>query len=260
MKIFFRNVLYNSILAFLSAFQLTTLFHEFGHFISYYFFGAHPELFHNYVQIPDQQLSIQVKIISALAGPLFSLVQGIIFGIILLKRQNNGNKELLFLWMSLLGFVNFFGYLMLTPLSSAGDTGKVAELLGMHFFSRVLISIVGISILIIIVIKVGKYFSAFMPAGLNLSERRKFVNCIMFYPILAGGVVNTVLAFPLQVTLSAIYPATSSFVILSAYGRILKAGNLPVHNSHIEKKISVHLLILTIGLIILNRLLTCGIG
>lgn len=260
MKVVRGNILFNSTLAFIAAFILTTVFHEFGHFISYLAFGAHPELYHNSVQIPEQTLGILPLIISAMAGPVFSLIQGIIFALVLSRKRQNDDKKLFFLWLSLFGFINFFGYLMLTAFSSVGDTGVVAELLRLPDFIRILISIMGVSVLIMLVFRLANFFSDFIPAGIPVSVRRKYMNNIMFYPILIGSVVNTILAFPIPVILSAIYPATSSFVVISAYGRILKTEKASAGNSMVETHKSVFLPVLTVALILLNRLLTCGIG
>jgi hypothetical protein len=71
--------------------------------------------------------------------------------------------------------------------------------------------------------------------------------------------VNVLLAFPIPVILSVIYPATSSYVILSSYGVILKAENVLPQESEIEKKISMFLIIVTSTAVILNRVLTIGI-
>ncbi|NOX88066.1 MAG: hypothetical protein GXO77_03500 [Calditrichaeota bacterium] len=255
-----KNIFINSTLAFVSAFLLTTFIHEFGHFISYYLSGAHPVLFHNRVYASDQQMSIQIKIISALAGPIFSLAQGIVFVIPEFRKQGNKISDLLFLWLGLLGFINFFGYLMLTPISEAGDTGKVAELLQIPYSFRILIAVAGIVILLVIIRQTGRLFTNFIPEKSEFGERRKYVNRIMFFPVLTGSIVNAILSFPIMVTLSVIYPATSSFVIMSAYKVILKTQKTGIHKSVIEDRISLFLIILTAIVIIVNRLLTIGIG
>jgi hypothetical protein len=142
MKISFRNILVNSTLAFVSAFIFTTIFHEFGHYLSNLLFGADPTWFHNYVQISDESLTVNMRIFSALAGPFFSLVQGIVLGFIITKTKGNSASRLFILWLSLLGFVNFFGYLIMTPFSTTGDTGKVAELLNLALIVRIIIAVV----------------------------------------------------------------------------------------------------------------------
>jgi hypothetical protein len=255
-----QNVFINSMLVFVSAFIITTIIHESGHFISYYLFGAHPYMYHNYVGVAELKLSITTKIVSAMAGPVISCIQGIIFGVIVLKKPDSTPKSLLFLWLSLLGFINFFGYLMLTPLSTVGDTGKVAELLNLSYIYRILVAVIGIITLIYLVIKIGRNFVNFIPRETGLPERRKYVNSLVLFPIIAGSAVNVLLAFPVPVILSVIYPATSSYAVMCAYGVILKTKRAPSLESIIENKISRFLIFLTLSAILLNRLLTMGVN
>ena len=170
-----RNTLINSSLAFTVAFFLTTIIHEFGHFLSYFISGAHPVIYHNYVSASDDDLNIHIRIISILAGPIISLLQGILFGLIVTTSSKRSIVHLFYFWLSLLGFVNFFGYLMMTPISDVGDTGKAAEMLQIGNLWRLLIAIAGFMILIWIILRMGKYFSYFIPSGKDLAERRKYV-------------------------------------------------------------------------------------
>jgi hypothetical protein len=247
-------------MAFVSAFILTTIIHELGHYLSYLVFGADPTLFHNYVQIADQPLPIYVKIISALAGPFISLLQAIFFGILVTQNRKNTTTYLVFIWLSLLGFVNFFGYLIMTPLSTVGDTGKVAELLHLAYSLRIATAVVGFILLIGIILKVGKYFSNFIPGDQNAKQRAIYVYRIMFFPIMIGSLFNTLLAFPAVALLSVIYPATSPYVIMVSFGSILKISSPnsaePLFASHAMKPLAV----LFLAAIILNRLLTLGVG
>ncbi len=255
-----KYVLINSTMAFVSAFIFTTFIHEFGHYISYFVFGANPILFHNHVQTPEQQISIHAKIISALAGPVSSLLQGIVLGFIVSKKRKNTASYLFYLWLSLLGFVNFFGYLVMTPLSTVGDTGKVAELLNIDYSVRIVTAVVGFVLLILIIFKIGKNFSTFIPAEPELKQRTKYVYHIMFFPILIGSILNTLLAFPVVAFLSVIYPATSSYVIMSSFGSILKNSNPQPTRPEFEDKIMKSFALLLLSAIILNRLLTMGVG
>jgi hypothetical protein len=260
MKKSYKNVLVNSTLAFVSAFFITTLFHEFGHFLSYLLYGANPTLYHNYVSIPEQQLSLSVKIVSALAGPVFSLIQGTVFALLLNVYSKNSAGRLLMLWLSLLGFVNFFGYLMITPLSTGGDTGKVAELIQIGFIYRVLIAVIGIGILIYLVKRIGIRFSEFIPVDLDKSTKRKYVYHIMFYPIILGSIIDTIFAFPLPAWVSALYTATSAFVIMISFGSIVNAQVPGGTTSDIAEKFYRSLLYLVLVCIGINRLLTMGLG
>lgn len=170
-----RNILINSTLAFVSAFIITTFIHESGHYLSYLVLGGNPTLFHNYVQTQDQPLDAHVTIIAGLAGPLFSLAQGLVFGLVVAEGGKNTTSHLLFLWLSLLGYVNFFGYLGMTPLSTRGDTSKVAELLDIDPSIRILIAIVGFIALILFILKTGRNFFNFIPENQDLNMRTNYV-------------------------------------------------------------------------------------
>jgi len=256
----FRFVFLNSLLIYISGFILTTIIHESGHFIAYWISGVHVVLYHNHVSASAEDLSLTIKVVAALAGPFISLVQGVIFSLIIFRKQSNTNGYLFSLWAGLLGFINFFGYLMLTPFSTAGDTGKAAQLLQLPSVYQFLISVAGIAILIFIMIKMGYFFSNFIPKGTGLPEKRKYINALILYPILAGSLVNVLLAFPVPVLLSVIYPATSSYAVLSAYRAILKAESIFNKPAAIETRIPVGTVLLTGLAIIVNRLLTIGFG
>jgi hypothetical protein len=255
-----RYVLINSTLAFVSAFIISTFIHELGHYISYFIFGANPTLYHNYVQTPDQQINILPKIISALAGPLGSLIQGIVLGLVIYNKQKNTAGHLFYLWLSLLGFVNFFGYLVMTPLSTVGDTGKVAELLNIDYSIRIVTAILGLILLVLVIFKIGRNFSNFIPAEHDMKGREKYVYHIMFFPILIGSIMNTLLGFPVTAFLSIIYPATSSYIIMSSFSSILNNPNPQSTIPEFENKIMKSMVILLLSVIILNRLLTFGLG
>lgn len=260
MQTSFRILFINSSLAFVSAFIITTVIHESGHFILYFIFGAQPVLHHNFVQTLNNSINSNAIIISALAGPVISLVQGIILGTYLVRKPGNSDRYLLLLWMCLLGFINFFGYLMLTPISKKGDTGKVAEMLGISPVIQIIIAVIGILALISVVIKMGKYFANFIPADTDNIRKGKYINSMVMFPIMAGSLVNVLLAFPVPVLLSVIYPATSSYVVLTSYGTILKTENKLTSDTDIDKKVPIFLVVVAILAILLNRLLTIGIG
>ena len=217
-------------------------------------------LYHNYVSAPDEELEIHIRITSILAGPIISLLQGILFGILMYSYHPKRIIHLLFLWLSLLGFVNFFGYLTLTPLSVAGDTGKVAEMLNIGMIWRVLIALGGILIFIIIILREGKLFSYFIPEGNNLKERRKYTYSIMFYPIIIGSLIKSLFAFPIPALISILYTATSSFGIMISFRAILKNPVPHTGKLSVQERISIPLIVLVCIMFVINRLLTFGIG
>lgn len=260
MKKPFRIILINSTLAFISAFIFTTIFHEIGHYIAYQLLGADPTLFHNYVQTSNDSLPANARIIAALAGPFFSLLQGVILGFILIKGRGNSARHLFLLWLSLLGFVNFFGYLMMTPLSTMGDTGKAAELLGVALNARIAIAVLGLCALVWVIMVVAKHFGTYIPNQTDQASRVKYVYNLMFIPIMAGSVVNALLAFPIVAILSVIYPTTSPYVIMVSFSAILKFSGEYDTPPDFEHQIMRPLVILLLFAVAINRLLTLGIG
>lgn len=249
----------NSLLAFVAAFLLTTLIHESGHFISYLLFQAQPVLHHNYVSVATLELSLGARVTSSLAGPGISLLQGLFFLGLVMHRQSNKSIDIFYLWLGFLGCINFFGYVMLTPLSSAGDTGKVAALLNIPEFWQIIISVSGLFILLLLIFRHGALFGNFIPKSDTLKERGKHVNMLLLFPVIVGSLLNAALAFPVQVLLSVIYPATSSYALLWAYGRVLKAKESGLKLSEINLQISKPLLLIFLLMLIVNRLLVYGL-
>jgi hypothetical protein len=256
----FNKLYTNSMLSFIAAFIITTIIHEGGHFIAYLFLGAKPVMYHNYVITTDHTISNSVKIIAALAGPVTSLIQGIIFWILIKNESGRNGYTLTGLWLCLFGFINFFGYLMLTPLSTEGDTGKAAQLLQIPYPVKIFIAVLGLTTIILLVRKIAKHFSNFTPDQITITVRRKYINNLILFPIITGSIVNSLLAFPLPSILSVIYPATSAYVILSAYGVILKAKNGIPGNSVLESEISIPIIWILLSAFIVKSLLSGGVS
>lgn len=258
MKSASKYLFINSLLAFVAAFLLTTFIHESGHFISYLVFDAQPVLYHNYVATAGIELSVTARVISAMAGPVISLLQGIFFLALLSKRKQATASNLLFLWMCFLGLINFFGYLMLTPISQVGDTGKAAALLNIPVWGQILIAVSGLLIILIVIFKFAAWFGRFIPQPENVKERGKYVNALLLYPVMLGSLINAAFAFPVQVLLSIIYPLTSSYIILWGYGKVLKADVQNAADTKLLAGLSPLILSVLGGIIIISRLLVSG--
>jgi hypothetical protein len=248
----------NSLFVFVACFWITTTIHELGHYLVYLFLQASPVLFHNHVESAAEGLSVYQRTAAALGGPLISFAQGLIC-FILIRIIPKSALRLTVLWLSIFGFINFFGYVMLTPLTTTGDTGFAAEIMGVPNAVRMAIGLLGIVLLIFIIRAVAKHFSDFIPARTEISNKKRAITSLIVLPIIFGSLFNAALSFPVVAALSVIYPATSSFVVMSAYGVILGetsggAGDI----DSITSKIHIPLFVLCMAMIILNRLLTMG--
>ncbi len=252
-------LLANSTVAFIGAFTFTTLLHELGHFVSYLAFGAHATLYFNQVQADDTTVSLTGVIVSALAGPVVSLLQGIVCAWWVRTRRQNDAAQLFLQWLALLGVINFFGYLMLTPLSSVGDTGRVAGLLGFPAWLSALIAIGGIAVLLVIVFRQDRHFARFLHGDPGSRDRARWINVLVFFPIIVGSVVNVIFAFPIPTAISAIYPATSSLTVLAGYSAMLSAPRAELPASPLGRSVSWSLVAVAVALLVVNRLLVRGV-
>lgn len=249
----------NSTVAFVGAFTLTTLIHELGHFLSYLAFGAHPVLYFSRVEAKDSTVSMTGVVVSAMAGPIVSLVQGIVCAGWVRRRVLNQRADLFVQWLALFGFINFTGYLMLTPLSSGGDTGKAARLLGFPVWLNVGIALVGIALMLVTVIRQDRYFGGFLRGAPGTGERARSINTLVFWPILFGSVVNVAFAFPIPAVISVVYPATSSLTVLAGFSLMHKIQRPELPASPAAESVSFAWIAVAVVLLVINRLLVHGI-
>jgi hypothetical protein len=112
-----RFQLITSALAFAVAVLLSTTAHEFGHALAALALHAHPVV-HPFSVDPGVH-SNHDHLITALAGPLVSLVLGIV--VALLPRRGPAALRLLQFWFATISLGNLFAYLMTGPFHNAGD-------------------------------------------------------------------------------------------------------------------------------------------
>lgn len=168
----------------LAAIVAVTL-HELSRAVTGLLRGVHPTLYSNSVSFrPDDDPATQL--VTAATGPLFSLVLGVI---VLLpgRRVGRGFGRLLVLWLGLISIQVCAGYLMIAPLSRAGDTGKVLDLLGAPTLVFVVFVIVGV---------VGTLALSRTVAGQALRYTRGKAELfrLVMYPWLIGTAVVVVLS------------------------------------------------------------------
>lgn len=250
----------SSTVLFVGAFHLTTLLHELGHFVAYLAFHTHPTLYFNRVEAAESTVSRSGLIVSALAGPFTSLAQGFLCAWWVRTRRANTNGYLFVQWLALLGFINFFGYLMLTAFSSVGDTGKVAALLGVPTWLDELVSAVGIALLIVAMIRQDRHFEDFLDGEPGTRDRARWINALVYFPILAGSVVNVAFAFPISTAIGALDAATSSLSVLAGYWTMLRLPRTTQPRMAAGELVSCAWVVATLALLAINRLLVRGIG
>jgi len=225
-----QKIIINSTVLYVITFLLTTIIHEFGHAIVGVINCSQPILYHNYVEhLAINQLSILQKVSISLAGPIFSLIQGILAALLFLKIRKQSLFKLFLLWFSILGFSNFFGYLMTGPIFQEGDIGNVFLLLNIPVILQIIIALIGAIILFYIAYKLTTPFLLFSYKQEWLSEpklRKEFLFKIIIIPWLIGAIIVTILYLPVIAIVSIIYPFTSGMIFIIPWKNAKRVNNL----------------------------------
>jgi hypothetical protein len=204
----------NSIAMIIVTGLLTTILHELAHFIPAYFFGFQPELHHNFVNYDDTNLPADKIAIVAAAGPIVSLILGLIFLAVSKQTKSKGFFSLFMLWMGLQGYLTFFGYLFIAPFFTYGDTGKVFDIIGLPFLVVIAISIFGIVALNFLYKIEAKEFRFYGSENMTVAGR---ANALIFFPVL-GSIASGALQLPVPTFLSLLAPIMMPLSFMSMYG------------------------------------------
>ncbi|HEX5170697.1 MAG TPA: M50 family metallopeptidase [Cyclobacteriaceae bacterium] len=256
------NLVVHSALIYILCFMVNTGVHEGAHAVAAKLTGLHPILHHNYVSTSgEDSASLFVKVLTPAAGPLMSLLQGILFLLLLRTSPRKSLTTLFYLWMSVMGFINIGGYLMLTPLVDYGDTGRVFTLFGSPQWLKWIIAFAGLFGLIKLVLQFTRDFENQIPAAfLHQSFKPgRLANLLIAYPVLIGIPLTTLISLPAPTFISILYPTTSPFIIFMVYGRLRRKKEHLVGHADYPENISIILAVFTIGIFVITRLLVKGI-
>jgi hypothetical protein len=118
-----QSRLIQSAVAYATASLITVTLHEFGHGLAARLYGFHPTVYGLHEE--DVAASpIHVAVIAA-AGPVASLLLGLVFLAIHKRMRGQGFPRYLTLWLGLLGIALFMGYLLTPPFYTKGDVYRV---------------------------------------------------------------------------------------------------------------------------------------
>lgn len=260
-----RFVTINSTILFIIACILQTTLHEFGHFIAAILVHAKGiSIHHNNVDNIDEGLPLRSILFIKGAGPLMSLMIGIVFQIACSVQKKRNLVFLFKLYMSGFGYIGFFGYLMTTPIFTEGDTGYICSALKFPIWLTIGIAVSGALILYFLVRNLMEYFIEM--GSKEILEKKEtrfpFVHGILLLPVFFGIPITTLLNLPVSILLSLIAPLCGPFTFLWDYGNALKKKyHLKTTNDHFDRlnKLNYILIILLMLTIIYNRMLVKGI-
>ena len=260
-----KFVIINSTILFIVTAILEMTLHELGHYFAAIMVHAKGiSLHHNYVSNIDEGLAFRSVLFIKGAGPMVSLIIGMVFHFACSKLKKRSIGFLFLLYIAAFGYIGFFGYLLIAPIFTAGDTGYICSALNFPIWITISIAVLGGLILYLLVRNLTKYFVEM--GSKEILEKREsrisFVHSVLLLPVLYGMAFTTVLNLPVVTLLSLIAPICSPFTLLWDYGNALNknyhSGIMNVHFSRLNR-LNWMLIIFLILTIIYNRLLAKGV-
>ena len=121
-----RLLFWNSTVALVLAGMLSITLHELSHFVTGLALGRESTLYATSVAGGNETTSVAMA--TAAAGPLFSIVFGLII-VFAGRHWGTGFVRLFWMWLGFTSAQVGFGYLMIAIIAPVGDTGKVLALL-----------------------------------------------------------------------------------------------------------------------------------
>lgn len=255
-----RNILINSSLIRISSGLLTTIIHELGHFFVSILLGNSATLYHNRVETHGENLDFLNQLLIPMGGPIVSLLQGI-FCMLIYKKAKNGIASLLLLWLGIGGLMGFFGYMMIAPMFTIGDTGRIFELLEIPMGWQITLASISLLLFTFLLMKFHRYFEHFIPENITdeKTKRVKWAKILILYPVLIGIAVTSIMQFPVVYFLSILPSLTMPFMLFMVYGMMIMSKNTvdKKENKNVSE-LSIPIIVLFILTIIAFRLLVYG--
>lgn len=257
-------VFLNSTILFIIANILETLLHEFGHYFTALAVGIpNVTIYHNYTLFDNSSVSELNRLLVSSAGPLVSLLIGIIFQ---WACKGRTKKDLVFMfqnYLSIFGYISFFGYLMVAPFISEGDTSLAFQILDFPLWLVISISVISMMFLYVIMFRLTRNFVLLSPyEALEINYARgRFMAILILYPLIVGVVATTMLNLPVAAALILVSPIVKPLIILFTYPQALKKnyrGVISNRDFDSINQFNYYPLIALFAVVILNRLLVLG--
>ncbi|ASK66396.1 hypothetical protein CFK39_11855 [Brachybacterium avium] len=203
-----RPLLLNNLVAALVASTLMIFLHELAHLVTHLALG-HSSTLYPFGVIQLDTSSERGQVVMLLAGPVFSLVTGLLMQLWTPLRARADLLHLMWLWFAFVSVQEGITYLCLTPFG-AGDTGQAAQLLGLPVPLQFVAFAIGIG---------GMFLNAraFAPhMARHAGDNPRLRNAMTLFPWLYGMAVSVLLSI-LYLTISpAELPASAQIAILAA--------------------------------------------
>ena len=212
------EIILDSTIMFVLSFTITTILHELAHALTGLMLGSQPILYDTFVE--HRGLTDAGEALTAAAGPLFSLMQGLVLFAVFNRMHSAPRLAQLFvLWMALHGLVNFFGYLINAPFAPHGDIGQVATYLRVSRPAQLGLLAIGITANWAIGILATPPLLQLAPFPALIAtpeERTHYILQTAVVPWILGAAVIILIRYPPRFWITLIYPAVSGlFTVVS---------------------------------------------
>jgi len=222
----------NSTTLYCIAFLMTTIIHELGHAVTGWLFESSPVLHHNYVEhLASDALTMTQQLLVALAGPLISLVQGMVAGMMFLRSSQDNLRALFLLWFAILGLSNFLGYFMTGFVFQEGDIGRIFQLMELPMGVQITLATTAAAALLFLAYKLTASFLRFSYKEEWVADERSRVNFsfrMIILPWVVGSGIVTLAYLPVQAIVSIIYPVMSGFVFIFPWQNARRVSAVPL--------------------------------
>jgi hypothetical protein len=197
-----KAMLGNATVAYVLAQMLVIVLHESAHALAGLVQGYQATQYTGEVRFAPEQSS-SALILTALAGPVFSLSSGLV-AMRIRPFGGRGFAQLLWIWLAFLSAEEGFGYLIIAPTVPVGDTGTVLTELHAPSWVGWVVMVVGIG---------GLVFLAQQFAG------RVARHCRDFFEFRAwcfqSWILGTFVTVALQAAFLALTPGTSAGAVVA---------------------------------------------
>lgn len=260
-----NQIILNLIAVFVVAFAFTTFLHELAHAITAKMLGVDSVLFHSYVSYDNTTTPENHQLLIVSSGPLISLLQSLVFLMLVRRAAKIDLVALLYLWLGIVGMVVFLGYIMMGPFMPYGDTGKIYAILSVPDYIALSLSALALIVIIFFFRKLKPFFVDFM---LQIKaetgfENKKTIWLFFVLPIFVGTLINVLISLPAPTLMSLAFPMVIPLTMIPSTIRLLKSNWLDekqASNETIFSKGAYWAIIAMIVMVVISRILAVGIN
>jgi hypothetical protein len=202
-------------LLFVAGYVINTSLHELAHALAAYWLGLPSTLFHSYVNVNLTDETPYVQGLVRAAGPIFSLVIGVLCWFA--HRAVRGWwLELPLFYVAVFGVANFLGNTF--SVAFVGDFSNMASALELSTNVRYAVAGVGAFLLIGFAFDIGRELREWAPAGVGAL---KGAAAVVVAPAVLGTAVIVLIYQPMAANATEARVAEAAFWIFAALGALV---------------------------------------